>query len=220
MRHVGKRSVAEKTPIGRLLYAVGVGLFGVAVLAGGAQSMRRDGRLPSIGLLMQVPTGAYVRELIARKNYEEAARELQTQERMGPLDPDSRKLLGELLTGLGRPEDAQEQFKKYVQVRPKDAAGHCFLGYTYVDTGEPELAVSSFRRALELNPEFAQAFNGLGVALANLGKLADAEQCFERAIELMPNYADAQVHLERARQQLRASSDAGKKKEEPRERRD
>jgi Flp pilus assembly protein TadD len=206
-------AVSKIGQTGRLVYAIGVGLFGVAMAAGIVDSMRVNGRLPAIDLLTSGPK-AYIQLLLARKDYEGAIRELEIQTRIPPPDADAHALLGKLLVSQGRPEQAQAQFQTLVKLRPEDADGYCFLGYTYLEANQPNSADSAkhcFAKAIELNPQFSAAFNGLGVALAQLGKMADAEQCFAKAVELTPDYVDAQIHLERARKELRAAPDGAKK---------
>ena len=195
---------------GRLLYAIGVGLFAVALAAGVVQSLRVDGRLPAIDLVLN-GSGAYINHLLARKDADGAIEQLEMQSRLVPPDADTHELLGKLLGSQGRPEEARAHFQELVRLRPGDAEGHCFLGNTYIDTKQPELAERCFTEAIRLNPQFAKAYNGLGVASAQLGDLAEAEKCFAKAVELAPSFQEAQTNLNHARQALRVSPDGVKK---------
>jgi Flp pilus assembly protein TadD len=189
---------------GRLLCAVGVGLFGVALAAGVVESLRVDGRLPAIDLLLN-GSRAYIDGLHTRKDDEGAIEQLQMQSRLVPPDAETHELLGKLLGSRGRPEEARAHFLELVRFRPGDAEAHCFLGLTYIETNQPDLATRRFNEAIRLNPQFAKAYNGLGVASAHLGDLAEAEKCFAKAVELAPSFLEAQTNLDKARQALRVA---------------
>jgi Flp pilus assembly protein TadD len=204
--------VSDLGQSGRLLYAVGVGLFGVALVAGVIQSLRVEGRLPAVDLLMK-GSGAYINLLITRKDDKGAIEQLQMQSRLVPPDAETHELLGKLLGDQGRPEEARIHFQELVRLRPEDAQGHWFLGSTYLDTNQPNLAASCFTEAIRLNPQYPQAFNSLGLASAQLGELAEAEKCFVKAVELSPTFTKAQINLNNVRQALRASRNGAKKGE-------
>ncbi len=199
--------------VGRLLYAIGVGLFGVALVAGVIQSLRIDGRLPALDLV-EKGSKAYINLLLARKDYDGAIAQLEIQSRLTPDDAETHELLGKLLGSQGRPEQARVHFQELVRLKPKDADGYCSLGITYIDTGQPALAAPCFAEAIELNPKLSKAFHGLGVASAQMGDLAEAEKCFAKAVALAPDSVEAQNNLERARQELRLLPH-GVKKGEP-----
>jgi tetratricopeptide (TPR) repeat protein len=198
-----------------LLYAVGVGLFGVTLVAGVVQSLRIDGRLPAIDLIL-TGSKAYIDGLHARKNDKGAIEQLQMQSRLVPPDAETHELLGKLLGDQGRPEEARIHFQALVQMRPGDARAHWFLGAAYLDMKEPDLAARSFVEAIRLNPEYPQAFYSLGLASAQLGDLAEAEKCFVKVVELAPDFRDAKTKLRQVREALQAAR-AGAKKGEPRE---
>lgn len=201
--------MSERT--GRLVYAVSVGLFGVALAAGLVQSLRDNGRPPGIDLPMNVVTGGYVQQLITNKHYDQAIDELRTQVRMFPHDADSIELLGKLLGETGQHEKAQIAFQELVRLRPKDANARCLLGRAYLNLQEPDQASECFSQALSIDAEFPPAFNGLGLAHVQRGQFAEAEKYFARAVELAPTYAEARAHLTLARQALSESARQTKK---------
>jgi tetratricopeptide (TPR) repeat protein len=202
--------MADNGRNGRLLFAVGVGLFSVALVAGVIQSLRIDGRLPAIDLLAN-GSEAYIKLLLARKDYKGAIEQLEMQARIVPDDADTRELLGKLLGDQGHPEEARAHLEALVRLRPGDAEGYCLLGFTYLETNQLDLATRCFTEAIHLDPQFSKAFYGLGFASAKLGDVAEAEKCFAKAVELAPNFTEAQINLKKAREELRGSPDGVKK---------
>ena len=197
---------------GRLIYAIGVGLFGVALVAGVVQSLRVDKRLPAIDLLSN-GSEAYINRLRAREDYDGVIEQLEMQARILPYDADTHERLGKLLGTQGRPEEARAHFQELVRLKPSDEA-YCLLGLTYLNTNEPASAARCFTEAIRLSPKSLKGFTGLGLASAQLGELAEAEKCFAKAIELAPNSQEAQHYLDKVRQELAAPKD-GRKKGEP-----
>lgn len=186
---------------GKLLYAIGVGVFAVALVAGVIQSLRVERRVPAIDLFVS-GSKTYINELLDRKDFDGAIRQLKMQTRYLPFDAATREDLGILLGNQARPEQARAQFEELVRLRPDYAEGYNLLGSTYLDTDQPALAARYFSEAVRLNPEFPLAFNSLGVAYARLGRLTEAEQCFAKAVELAPVNKDARINLDRARKEL------------------
>ena len=112
---------------GRMAYAIGVGLFGVALAAGVVQAVRVTGRLPTIDLLGTGPK-AYIDRLVAQKDYDAAIEQLDLKSRTEPPDPETYELLGKLLLRQVRPEEARASFQELVRLRPKYAEGFNGLG--------------------------------------------------------------------------------------------
>jgi Flp pilus assembly protein TadD len=196
----------------RLIYAIGVGLFAVAMVAGIIQSMRVNGRLPAVDLLMN-GSEANIKRLLAQEDYEGAIKELEMKSRIPPADPNTHERLGKLLFRQGRPLEARPHFQELLRLKPKYAEGHCLLGFTHIELNEPVLAEDNFNKAIELNPEMPSGFYGLGVAWGQRGELAHAEKCFAKTAELEPNYPGAQMNLDRVRKELRLAPDRAKKGE-------
>ncbi len=190
----------------RLVYAIGVGLFGVALAAGIIQSLRTNGRLPAIDLVMN-GSNAYVNRLLARDDSDKAIEQLQMQARILPYDADTHEQLGKLLRSQGRPEEALAHFQVVVRLRPKDEA-YCHLGLTYLNMNQPDLAARSFTEAIHLNPQSSQAYAGLAFAAAQLGEVAEAQKCFAKAAELAPDPSEAKM-LRKASEELRGNVKKG-----------
>ncbi len=198
---------------GRLAYAVGVGLFGVALAAGIVESLRVEGRLPAIDQVLNGPK-ASIDRLRARRDYDGAIDQLEMQARILPDDAGTHEELAKLLDKRGRPEEAQVHFHELVRLRPDDAQAYYFLGFTYLETNQPHLAKGCFSEAIHLKPRYAEAYNGLGTAWGHLGEMAQAEECFAKAVELAPDFGDAKNNLEKTRALIKSGPNGAKKKED------
>ncbi len=187
---------------GKILYAIGASLFGLAFVAGGIESLRVERRLPEIDLIVSGPE-YHIKQLVTRKDYAGAIKQLEMQTRLQASNAAAHEHLGNLLGTQDRLPEARAQFQELVRLRPDYAEGHNLLGTTYLNAGQLALAARSFELAVRLKPDFSVAHNNLGVAKARLGDIAEAEKSFARAVELWPDYKEAQINLVNARQQLR-----------------
>lgn len=185
----------------RWLLAAAASLLACALAAGVIESWRIEQRLPAVDLFVSGSKN-YIRDLLARKDYDGAFEQLELQARYLPHDASVHEDLGIQLGNQGRPEAAREQFEALIRLDPRSPAGYLHIGSTYLDTDQPEQALPWFEKAVALAPGLAAAQARLGVAYARLGKLAEAEACFARAVELAPGDQDARINLERARQAL------------------
>jgi len=186
---------------GKILYAIGATLFGVALVAGFVQSLRVDRRVPAVDLFGN-GSKAYVDRLLAKQDYRRAVQQLELQARLLPHDAATHEELGILLGNQSRAKEARAHFAELVRLRPDNAEGYFFLASTYLDTNQPAQAAPIFEKAIALKPDFARAHNKLGIALAAQGKLVEAEKQFARAVELDPDDAEARANLLRARIEL------------------
>jgi tetratricopeptide (TPR) repeat protein len=157
----------------RLLYAIGVGLFSLALAAGIVESLRVSGRLPAIDLLENGPK-AYINILVARKDYDAAIEQLEMQVRMVPDDAETQEMLGNLLLRQGHPEEARTHFQQLVRLRPGYAQGFIGLGLASALLGELTEAEKCFAQAVELAPDSVQARNYLNQAQQELRGSPDA----------------------------------------------
>jgi Flp pilus assembly protein TadD len=160
--------VAELGSTNRLLYAIGVGLFGVALVAGVFESLRTERRLPGIDLLGK-GSKAYINRLLAQKDYEGAIEQLEMQLRvMPPADAETHELLGKLLLRQGHPEEARAHFQELVRFRPGDAEAFNGLGLASAQLGELAEAEKCFAKAVELAPNSVEARMNLNKAREEL----------------------------------------------------
>jgi Flp pilus assembly protein TadD len=98
--------------------------------------------------------------------------------------------LGNLLSERrGRPQDAEQAYRRAIELDPRYALPWHNLGIQLGDLRRYEEAEQAYRRAMELDPRDADPWNNLGILLRELERYGEAEQAYRRAIELDPRYA-------------------------------
>ena len=78
--------------------------------------------------------------------------------------------LGRILAQAGRPEEAVDEYKKYLRLQPDDARVHNDLGKVLGGLGRLEEAIGHFAEAVRLRPGFEDAQRNLQYARAELYK--------------------------------------------------
>jgi Tfp pilus assembly protein PilF len=99
--------------------------------------------------------------------------------------------LGMVLVGMGRLDEAMDQYRKALEIAPDDVDVHNNLGNALISVDRLDEAMAQFRRAVAIDPHDAQAHNNLGSLLARRGQFDAATVQFERALEIKPDYAEA-----------------------------
>jgi Flp pilus assembly protein TadD len=95
--------------------------------------------------------------------------------------------LGNLLSERrGRPQDAEQAYRRAIELDPRYALPWHNLGIQLGDLRRYEEAEQAYRRAMELDPRDADPWNNLGNLLGELKRYGEAEQAYRRAIELDP----------------------------------
>ena len=101
------------------------------------------------------------------------------------------KILGVVLTRIGKKDEALVAKQKAVQFSPNDAESHNLLGVNLRQAGRLNEAEQSFRKAIALKSDAPQFHNNLGLLLQQQGQLTAAEASCRQAIKLDPDYAEA-----------------------------
>lgn len=109
-------------------------------------------------------------------------------------DEGTYSMLGVVLRGLGREEEARESYLKALEINPRFDEAYYNLGVlmSEVDRGEAE---ALFTKALECAPDYSQAHRELGWLLTRRNVLADGDRHLRKAIELQPDDAWAHLYL-------------------------
>lgn len=89
-----------------------------------------------------------------------------------------------LLTVVGRFEDAEREFRAAQEAEPLSLIAQAALGWSLYYAGRYEAAVEQCRRTLTLNPEFELAHLWGASALQELGRADEARQWLERAVDV------------------------------------
>ena len=108
-----------------------------------------------------------------------------------PDDAVSYDLLGTLLLGLGKADEAARLYRKAIAVDPRFAVAQYNLGLALQRTGRWGEAYESFSRAIRLREDYVEAWSSQGAALVALGRPEEALRVFDEALRIDPDYATA-----------------------------
>ena len=104
---------------------------------------------------------------------------------------------GNLLTDMGRLEDAIESFDKAVELclddSEMDAAAINRMGNAFIDLGKFDEALDCFNKAISLEKYNIDFLLNKGVVLMELGNFAEAENIFTKVLAIDPSNDDARV---------------------------
>ncbi|MEN8376340.1 MAG: tetratricopeptide repeat protein [Gemmatimonadota bacterium] len=130
-----------------------------------------------------------------------AAEEIRHYERAIELQPSyapAYQWLGELLSTLGRHEEALGFGRKAVELDPANLAANLDLGRDYWRARRYREAEDQLNRTLELDPTMGKAVESLGRVYMWTGRWDEAEEAFRRGEQLGGADADGYVLLLRA----------------------
>ena len=197
------------------LYNVGMALVELGDNAGAEKSLRaaialkNDYRQPHYSLAVL---------LAARNDLEGAERHFQRVAEIDPADLETRTRLAEVLTRLGRPEEAIESLRDVLAVDAALPMAQLALGAAYQTAGNAEAAWPMLLEVLEAAPGAPEERSEAHYRLALLAETRegsasgrdgnDAADHLEQAIELTPDFAEAHALLGRvlARQERYAEA--------------
>lgn len=111
---------------------------------------------------------------------------------------------GEVLSRLGRHQQAVDTLKGFVDNRIRFSSARFNLALALEDAGHLEEAIAEYRRMLAFQPDHGEAWFNLGSALLESGQAEEAIGCFIQALERLPEARQAKVlnTLDRACAQL------------------
>jgi Flp pilus assembly protein TadD len=132
----------------------------------------------------------------ARRKAQAAALEeyVEAQRYMSDL-PSGPYNLGNLFTALGRPEDAERQYRRALQIDDQLFMAKANLAMLLAAGGRLEEAERLLREAHAAQPRQAGISFDLGLLLAEAGKRAEAEQALRAALAADPRMAAAAFNL-------------------------
>lgn len=125
-----------------------------------------------------------------------------------PGHPQVILMLGEVLSSLGRHQEAIAVLAPVVERWPNAGSARFCLGNALHADGRCSEAAKHLRRATELQPQFAGAHCNLGLALQRLGDTEGAIHAYERAVLLEPDLPQARANLGSALLKAGKPSDA------------
>jgi TolB-like protein/DNA-binding winged helix-turn-helix (wHTH) protein/Tfp pilus assembly protein PilF len=119
-----------------------------------------------------------------------AEREFQRAIELNPGYATAHQWYAELLSELGRHEQALAQIKQGQQLDPFSLIVNVVYADALRTAGEDDLAIEQLRKTLEIDPNFAHAHFHLGMTYLRKGTFAEAIAEFQRAATLSPNVTD------------------------------
>jgi tetratricopeptide (TPR) repeat protein len=148
----------------------------------------QGGETPEARVLMGV---AHLR----RKDYPAALPEL---ERAAQMNGDLRtvhSLLGRVLMGMGRRDEAMKAFRRELEKDPNDFDANVYIGLFLKEDGKLDEAEAYLTRAGRLRPQDPAALYALGSLHLALGRLDESRKALESVTAQVPGYRQAHVLL-------------------------
>ena len=108
----------------------------------------------------------------------------------------AHRMLGNVLSESGSPEEAIAQYRESIRIQPWNSYGHNNLAVELARQGNYLEAIEHYREAIRIRPAYAEAYNNLGNALAALGRRDEAIEQYREAIRLRPGWAVARNNLQ------------------------
>ncbi len=100
-----------------------------------------------------------------------------------------------LLSGIGRFDEALEEYQKTVKLNPAFINGWAGMGAAASNVAKPQLAEKAYRQIIRLQPNNTLGWHGLGSALRAQDKIFEAADAFEKAVIHDPMNAAAWINL-------------------------
>ena len=107
----------------------------------------------------------------------------------------AHRVLGHLLSGQGRTEEAVQHFRKACEIKPNSSGANYNLGMALARQGRLDEAVFHYRKALEGQPNSGATHCVLAATLAMQGRFDEALTHYRRSVELDPDNALAHEGL-------------------------
>lgn len=125
--------------------------------------------------------------LIAQERYQDA---LDTLKRGSIIDPEAKDLynaMGDAYLMLGKNEEAETAWERYIQLAPQDPNAYDSLGTFQEWLGHYDEAIATYNRALTINPESGIAIIHLGNTYFQQGRYQAAIAQYQRFAEIAQN---------------------------------
>lgn len=108
----------------------------------------------------------------------------------------AHRMLGNVLSERGSPEEAIVQYRVSIRIQPWNAYGHNNLAVELAGQGRHLEAIEHYREAIRIRPDYAEAHNNLGNALAVSGRRVEAIEQYREALGLRPGWTVARDNLQ------------------------
>jgi tetratricopeptide (TPR) repeat protein len=148
----------------------------------------KGGETPEAHVLMGV---AHLR----RKDYPAALPELERAAQLNGDLPTVHSLLGRVLMGMGRRDEAMKAFRRELEKNPNDFDANVYTGLFLKEDGKLEEAEGYLIRSGRLRPEDPAALYALGSLHLALNRLEESRKALESVTAQVPGYRQAHVLL-------------------------
>ncbi|HLY75058.1 MAG TPA: tetratricopeptide repeat protein, partial [Planctomycetota bacterium] len=136
-----------------------------------------------------------------QKDYAGGAEDNQAALRARPDHEDALYNLGLCRLNLGKNQEAEADFSRFLERQPKDWGAYLKRGVARLGTGANRGALADLSRSLELKPDNPETLLHRGRAKHNLGQWSEAVADYDKVIALDPLFMNAHFNrgLSRAR---------------------
>ncbi len=103
------------------------------------------------------------------------------------LDPTNLAILeelGDIYSGLGRNNEAEQLYRMVVEKKPEYWRGHSILGSFYFTHSRLDKAEQAYKRATELAPDYYRSFMSLCAVYGELYRWEDSQRACERSLAI------------------------------------
>jgi adenylate cyclase len=133
-----------------------------------------------------------------QQQYDQALAEMERAVALTPSDAESYAALAEVLSRVGKTEDALEAAAQALRLNPFTADSHlAYVGAAYAVAGRYEEARPPLQRYLSHYPNILPAHLLLAAVYSELGQAAEAQKEAIEVLRLNPNFS-LEVHRQRA----------------------
>ncbi len=123
-----------------------------------------------------------IKELIASRRYEDAAKVAQSAVELDPNNAQAFTWWGVSLVSMGKKSEALEKFVQSSQLDPNQSKTYVYWGLTLAMDEKYQDAIDKYENALLLEPENSDVYTYLGGALVKQGKHDEAIAKLEEAL--------------------------------------
>jgi serine/threonine-protein kinase len=116
--------------------------------------------------------------------YEEAVGQFQRAAQLGPTNEDPLIGLGGAYESLGKPQYAENTYKKIIALRPNYWRGYNLLGIFYLRQAQYDDAAKMFAKVIERTPESFRGYANMGAAYLYQAKYTDAIKPLEQSLAI------------------------------------
>ena len=136
-----------------------------------------------------------------QQQYDQALAEMERAVALPPTEAGSYASLAEVLSHMGRTEDALEAAAQALRLKPLIADAHLdSVGAAYATAGRPEEAIAPLQRYLSRYPNILLAHLMLAAVYSELGQAAEARAEIAEVLRLNPKFS-LEVHKQRSADQ-------------------